>query len=95
MCHESSGLALNESVGIGKGSVKLEDFYKAEAILIIGQNPGTNHPRMLSALQKAKECGATIISINPLPHTQGRERGGVKKLGRPCVYYIKITPSTN
>ncbi|MDA0783749.1 MAG: FdhF/YdeP family oxidoreductase [Bacteroidetes bacterium] len=69
MCHESSGLALDESVGIGKGSVKLEDFYKAEAILIIGQNPGTNHPRMLSALQKAKECGATIISINPLPET--------------------------
>ena len=69
MCHESSGVALNESVGIGKGSVKLEDFYKAEAILIIGQNPGTNHPRMLSALQKAKECGATIISINPLPET--------------------------
>jgi molybdopterin-dependent oxidoreductase alpha subunit len=62
-------VALNESVGIGKGSVKLEDFYKAEAILIIGQNPGTNHPRMLSALQKAKECGATIISINPLPET--------------------------
>lgn len=69
MCHESSGVALNESVGIGKGSVKLEDFYKAEAILIIGQNPGTNHPRMLSALQKAKENGATIISINPLPET--------------------------
>lgn len=69
MCHESSGVALNESVGIGKGSVKLEDFYEAEAIIIIGQNPGTNHPRMLTALQKAKENGAQIISINPLPET--------------------------
>ena len=69
MCHESSGVALNETVGIGKGSVKLEDFAKAEVIIILGQNPGTNHPRMLSALQEAKENGATIISVNPLPET--------------------------
>ncbi|WP_118952627.1 FdhF/YdeP family oxidoreductase [Taibaiella helva] len=69
MCHESSGVALGESLGIGKGSVKLEDFYEAEVILILGQNPGTNHPRMLSALQKAKRNGATIISVNPLPET--------------------------
>lgn len=69
MCHESSGVALNESLGIGKGSVTLEDFYEAEVILVIGQNPGTNHPRMLSALQKAKANGASIISINPLPET--------------------------
>ena len=69
MCHESSGVALNESVGIGKGSVTLEDFYKAEVIIILGQNPGTNHPRMLTALQKAKENGCTIISVNPLPET--------------------------
>lgn len=67
MCHESSGVALGESLGIGKGSVKLEDFYEAEVIMILGQNPGTNHPRMLSALQKAKAQGAHIISINPLP----------------------------
>lgn len=66
MCHESSGVALNESLGIGKGSVKLEDFYKTEFILIFGQNPGTNHPRMLSALKKAKKNGAIIVSINPL-----------------------------
>lgn len=66
MCHESSGVALSESVGIGKGSVTLEDFYHAEVIIILGQNPGTNHPRMLSALQKAKEKGCTIISVNPL-----------------------------
>ncbi len=69
MCHESSGVALNESVGIGKGSVKLEDFYNTEVVLILGQNPGTNHPRMLSALKKAKENGATIISINPIVET--------------------------
>lgn len=69
MCHESSGVALSESVGIGKGSVKLEDFYKTDVILILGQNPGTNHPRMLSALQKAKENGSIIISVNPLLET--------------------------
>lgn len=67
LCHESSGVALGESLGIGKGSVKLEDFYEAEVIIILGQNPGTNHPRMLTALQKAKANGAKIISINPLP----------------------------
>ncbi len=69
MCHESSGVALGESLGIGKGSVKLEDFYEAEVIMILGQNPGTNHPRMLSALQRAKKNGAVIISINPLPES--------------------------
>lgn len=67
MCHESSGTGLSETLGIGKGSVKLEDFYQAELIMIMGQNPGTNHPRMLSALQKAKKNGAKIISVNPLP----------------------------
>ncbi len=67
MCHESSGVAMGESLGIGKGSVKLEDFYEAEVIMILGQNPGTNHPRMLTALQKAKKNGAVIIAINPLP----------------------------
>ncbi len=66
MCHESSGVALTETVGIGKGSVTLEDFYRTELILIFGQNPGTNHPRMLSALQKAKNNGAKIITINPI-----------------------------
>ena len=69
MCHESSGVALGESLGIGKGSVKLEDFYEAEVIIILGQNPGTNHPRMLTALQKAKANGAKIISVNPLPES--------------------------
>jgi len=66
MCHESSGVALSETLGIGKGSVKLEDFEKAELVLVIGQNPGTNHPRMLSALQKCKENNGKVVSINPL-----------------------------
>ncbi len=66
MCHESSGVALSETLGIGKGSVKLEDFDQAEVVMVIGQNPGTNHPRMLSALEKCKANGGKIISINPL-----------------------------
>ena len=69
LCHESSGLALREVIGVGKGTVKLEDFDLADTILIIGQNPGTNHPRMLSTLQKAARRGATIVSVNPLPES--------------------------
>jgi molybdopterin-dependent oxidoreductase alpha subunit len=67
MCHESSGFALKESIGVGKGTVTLRDFEVAEAIFIIGQNPGTNHPRMLSSLEHAKKNGCKIVSINPLP----------------------------
>ncbi|AKS33348.1 FdhF/YdeP family oxidoreductase [Mycolicibacterium goodii] len=67
MCHESSGTALSESIGIGKGSVTVEDLTLADVIVIAGQNPGTNHPRMLSILEKAKANGAKIIAINPLP----------------------------
>ena len=67
MCHESSGTALKEVIGVGKGCVKLADFAHADAIFIIGQNPGTNHPRMLDSLQQAKEAGAKIVSINPMP----------------------------
>ena len=66
MCHESTSFALPQVVGIGKGTVKLEDFEKAGLILILGQNPGTNHPRMLTALQAAKRAGAKIAAINPL-----------------------------
>lgn len=69
MCHESSGRGLGESIGIGKGTVTLEDFDHAEVILVIGQNPGTNHPRMLTALRDAKRNGAKIIHVNPLPET--------------------------
>ena len=66
MCHESSGAALKETIGVGKGTVTLNDFDLADTILIIGQNPGTNHPRMLATLQKAARRGATIVSVNPL-----------------------------
>lgn len=66
MCHESSGKALGQTIGIGKGTVSLEDFNHADVIMVIGQNPGTNHPRMLTALRDAKERGAKIIHVNPL-----------------------------
>lgn len=67
MCHESSGSALGETIGVGKGTVTLEDFNLAQATFVIGQNPGTNHPRMLTALQKAKQNGCKLVHINPLP----------------------------
>jgi molybdopterin-dependent oxidoreductase alpha subunit len=70
MCHEASGYALTEAIGIGKGTVKLEDFHHADAIFIFGQNPGTNHPRMLGELRLAAKNGCKIVSINPL-----KERG--------------------
>jgi molybdopterin-dependent oxidoreductase alpha subunit len=72
MCHESSGSALTPMIGIGKGCVTLADFEKADAIFIVGQNPGTNHPRMLTSLQAAKRRGAKIVSINPLPEVGTR-----------------------
>ncbi|MDX2250435.1 MAG: FdhF/YdeP family oxidoreductase [Bacteroidia bacterium] len=67
MCHESSGYGLSQTVGIGKGSVTMEDIHKAEVVIVIGQNPGTNHPRMLTSLQKCKQNGGKIITVNPLP----------------------------
>ena len=77
MCHESSGVALSESIGIGKGTVTLEDFNSADLIIVVGQNPGTNHPRMSTALRDAKKKGASIISVNPLVET------GMKKFKHP------------
>jgi molybdopterin-dependent oxidoreductase alpha subunit len=67
MCHESSGAALNESIGVGKGCVTLRDFEETDCIIIMGQNPGTNHPRMMTHLERAKKNGAKIIAINPMP----------------------------
>ena len=67
MCHESSGAALNESIGVGKGCVTLRDFEQTDCIIILGQNPGTNHPRMMTHLERAKKNGAKIIAINPMP----------------------------
>jgi molybdopterin-dependent oxidoreductase alpha subunit len=69
LCHESSGLGLTQSIGIGKATVKLEDFQHADAIFVIGQNPGTCHPRMLTELQKAVRNGCKVVSVNPLPET--------------------------
>jgi len=69
MCHESSGSALVPTIGIGKGTVKLDDFEKAELIICVGQNPGTNHPRMLTSLQAASKKGAIIVGVNPLRET--------------------------
>lgn len=88
MCHESSGFALKESIGIGKGTVKLEDFAKSDLILIIGQNPGTNHPRMLSALREAVDNGAKVISINPL------NEAGIKAFRHPQkpLDYVRKAP---
>ena len=80
MCHESSGKALSQTIGIGKGTVHLEDFEQSDLILVIGQNPGTNHPRMLTALRDAKKKGARIVSINPLPET------GLQRFKHPQDY---------
>jgi molybdopterin-dependent oxidoreductase alpha subunit len=94
MCHESSGAALNETIGVGKGTVSLDDITDhAELVVIVGQNPGTNHPRMLSALEKAKNRGARIVTVNPLPEAglvrfknpqsvRGLVRGGTKLTDR-------------
>ncbi|MGB0838012.1 MAG: molybdopterin-dependent oxidoreductase, partial [Flavobacteriaceae bacterium] len=73
MCHESSGAGLSETLGIGKGSVTLDDFDQAELVIVMGQNPGTNHPRMLKALKNCKDKGGKIIAVNPLKEV-GLER---------------------
>ena len=78
MCHESSGVALSKTVGIGKGSVTLDDLYKAELIIIFGQNPATNHPRMLSSLEKAKRNGAKVVAINPLKESSSKMVDDIK-----------------
>ncbi|HSK25138.1 MAG TPA: FdhF/YdeP family oxidoreductase [Egicoccus sp.] len=67
LCHESSGAALTETIGIGKGTVQLADLEAADLIFVVGQNPGTNHPRMLATLEAAKQRGARIVTVNPLP----------------------------
>jgi molybdopterin-dependent oxidoreductase alpha subunit len=89
MCHESSGLAMKESIGVGKGTVTLDDFLEADVILCVGQNPGTNHPRMLSTLEQAVQRGAEIVAINPL-----REAGliGFAHPQNPAAMLGKVTP---
>jgi len=77
MCHESSGSALGETLGVGKGSVSLEDIYEADLVFVVGQNPGTNHPRMLSALEQTKKNGGKVVAVNPLPEA------GLKRFKNP------------
>ncbi|MFD6953245.1 hypothetical protein A6A08_23225 [Nocardiopsis sp. TSRI0078] len=81
MCHESSGSALTETLGVGKGSVSLEDLREADLIIVAGQNPGTNHPRMLSALERAKRSGTRIVTVNPLPEAGMREFRNPQRAG--------------
>lgn len=69
MCHESSGWAMGQTIGIGKATVSFDDFAKADLIIVMGQNPGTNHPRMLTELEACKENGGDIVAVNPLPET--------------------------
>lgn len=88
MCHESSGKALGSTIGIGKGTVHLEDFNKSDLILVVGQNPGTNHPRMLTALRDAKRNGCKIVNINPLPET------GLARFKHPQEYMEMDLTST-
>ena len=77
MCHEASGVALTEAIGIGKGTVQLEDFEKADLIFVVGQNPGTNHPRMLADLRRATERGARVVVFNTL------EERGLRRFADP------------
>ncbi|GGJ03206.1 FdhF/YdeP family oxidoreductase [Streptomyces brasiliensis] len=99
MCHESSGFALNETLGIGKGSVSLDDIHHADLIFVVGQNPGTNHPRMLSALEEAKRNGGRVVAVNPLPeaglirfkHPQ-KARGVVGRGTRIADEFLQIRP---
>lgn len=67
MCHESTGHAMGETIGVGKATIVYDDFAQADLIIVMGQNPGTNHPRMLTALEEAKQADAEIVAINPLP----------------------------
>lgn len=87
LCHESSGVALKRAIGIGKGTVQLEDFLEAEVIFLIGHNPSTNHPRMLSTLRDARAKGAKIVVINPLIET------GLKKFRHPQKINDMIGPA--
>jgi len=77
MCHESSGWAMGQTIGIGKATITYDDFGKADLIIVMGQNPGTNHPRMLTALEEAKDNGAEIVAVNPMPEA------GLKRYKNP------------
>ena len=91
MCHESSGTALSQTLGIGKGSVTLEDIHQADLIMIMGQNPGTNHPRMLSALEKNKLNGGKIIAVNPLKEAGLVHYTNPQKVSRMLMGGVDLT----
>lgn len=86
MCHEASGTGLKQSIGVGKGTIRLDDFEHADAIFVFGQNPGTNHPRMLHSLRHAADRGAHIVSFNTL-----RERG-LERFANPQNPLELLTP---
>ncbi|HTJ35213.1 MAG TPA: FdhF/YdeP family oxidoreductase [Dactylosporangium sp.] len=97
MCHESTGTALGETIGIGKSTIAYDDFGKADLIVVMGQNPGTNHPRMLTALEEAKRNGATIVAVNPLPEAgliryknPQRPRGIIGKGTQIADHFLQI-----
>ncbi len=99
MCHESSGFALSETLGTGKGTVGLDDLHHADLIFLVGQNPGSNHPRQLSALEEAKRNGARIVAVNPLPEAGLRRfknpqqpRGIVGRGTRIADRFLHIKP---
>ncbi|KHS73290.1 FdhF/YdeP family oxidoreductase [Pectobacterium brasiliense] len=86
MCHEASGIGLKQSIGVGKGTIRLDDFEHADAIFVFGQNPGTNHPRMLHSLRHAADRGAHVVSFNTL-----RERG-LERFANPQNPLELLTP---
>ncbi|HWJ68228.1 MAG TPA: FdhF/YdeP family oxidoreductase [Nocardioides sp.] len=99
MCHESSGSGLGETLGIGKGSVSLDDIHQSDLVLVVGQNPGTNHPRMLTALEETKRNGGRVIAVNPLPEAglirfknPQKVRGVVGKGTVIADRFLKIRP---
>ncbi|WP_306319079.1 MULTISPECIES: FdhF/YdeP family oxidoreductase [unclassified Streptomyces] len=99
LCHESSGSALNETLGIGKGSVSLDDLHNSDLVFVVGQNPGTNHPRMLTALEETKRRGGQIVAVNPLPeagllrfkHPQ-KPRGVIGRGTEIADQFVQIRP---
>ncbi len=99
MCHESSGSGLGETLGIGKGSVSLDDIHESDLVFVVGQNPGTNHPRMLSALEETKRNGGRVIAVNPLPEAglirfknPQKPRGVVGRGTEIADLFLKIRP---
>ncbi|WP_411752084.1 FdhF/YdeP family oxidoreductase [Serratia sp. (in: enterobacteria)] len=89
MCHEASGVGLKQSIGVGKGTIRMDDFEQADAIFVFGQNPGTNHPRMLHSLKHAASRGARIVSFNTL-----RERG-LERFADPQNPIQMLTPKSS